>query len=66
MALMRFLSLCVPLLFVTSVRAEDPHAPQLDVSFLAQPAPIVQYGSTRLFYEMRSLISLGTRMSSMQ
>jgi hypothetical protein len=44
--------LVVLLVFVTPARGEDPHAPQLDVSFLAQPAPIVQYGSRRLVYEM--------------
>ncbi len=32
--------------------AGDPHPPLLNVSFLAQPAPIVQNGQTRLFYEM--------------
>jgi hypothetical protein len=32
--------------------AGDPFPPQLAVSFLAQPAPIVQDGSTRLVYEM--------------
>jgi hypothetical protein len=33
--------------------AADPHPPQLAVSFLAEPAPIVQDGSTRLVYEMQ-------------
>jgi hypothetical protein len=32
--------------------AADLRPPQLQISFLAQPAPIVQYGSTKLFYEM--------------
>ena len=32
--------------------AADPRPPQLQVTFLAEPAPIVQYGSTRLVYEM--------------
>jgi hypothetical protein len=32
--------------------AADPHPPALNVSFLAQPSPIVQSGQTRLFYEM--------------
>jgi murein DD-endopeptidase len=50
--LTRLLPLCVFLLCETPVLAGDPHAPQLDVSFLAQPAPLVQNGSTRLFYEM--------------
>lgn len=40
------------LLFMTPVLAGDPHPPQLSVSFLAEPAPIVQDGSTRLVYEM--------------
>ena len=40
------------LLLATPVRADDPHPPQLTVTFLAQPAPIVQDGSTRLYYEM--------------
>jgi murein DD-endopeptidase MepM/ murein hydrolase activator NlpD len=40
------------LLLATPVRAGDPRPPQLMVSFLAQPAPIVQDGSTRLYYEM--------------
>jgi len=36
----------------TAAIAGDPHAPQLDMSFLAQPAPIVQNGAIRLVYEM--------------
>lgn len=32
--------------------ASDPRPPSLNVSFLAQPSPIVQSGQTRLFYEM--------------
>jgi hypothetical protein len=40
------------LLFMTPVLAGDPHPPQLGVAFLAEPAPIVQDGSTRLVYEM--------------
>jgi hypothetical protein len=32
--------------------ASDPRPPQLQISFLAEPAPIVQYGSTKLVYEM--------------
>ena len=40
------------LLFMTPVLAGDRHPPQLSVSFLAEPAPIVQDGSTRLVYEM--------------
>jgi hypothetical protein len=34
------------------VRAGDPHPPQLNVIFLTQPAPIIQNGTTRLYYEM--------------
>lgn len=44
--------LCAFLFCGTPLLADDPHAPQLNVSFLAQPSPIVQHGSTRLFYEM--------------
>jgi Peptidase family M23 len=41
------------LLFAASTAfAGDPHPPLLNVSFLAQPSPIVQNGETRLFYEM--------------
>ena len=40
------------LLFMTPVLAGDPYPPQLTVSFLAEPAPIIQDGSTRLVYEM--------------
>jgi hypothetical protein len=39
-------------LFATPLLAADPHPPQLNVSFLAPPAPILQDGSTRLVYEM--------------
>jgi murein DD-endopeptidase len=38
---------------VTPALAADPHPPQLAVSFLAEPAPIVQEGATRLVYEMQ-------------
>ena len=40
------------LLFMTPALAGDPYPPQMTVSFLAEPAPIVQDGSTRLVYEM--------------
>jgi Peptidase family M23 len=40
------------LLLPAAARAGDPHAPQLNVTFLAEPAPIVQDGTTRLYYEM--------------
>jgi Peptidase family M23 len=52
MACSRLLPVCLFLFLSTQVLAGDPHPPQLNVSFLAQPAPIVQYGSTRLVYEM--------------
>lgn len=48
----RLCALCFFLLFVTPGYAGDPHPPQLSVTFLAQPAPIVQDGSTRFYYEM--------------
>jgi len=48
----RLCTLCFFLLLVTPVRAGDPHPPQINVTFLAQPAAIVQEGSTRLYYEM--------------
>jgi len=51
-AIMRSIVLCGLVFAGTSALAGDPHAPQLNVSFLAPPAPIVQNGSTRLFYEM--------------
>jgi hypothetical protein len=37
---------------VQPARAADPHRPQIAVSFLSEPAPIVQYGATKLAYEM--------------
>jgi hypothetical protein len=40
------------LLFAPPAFAGEPLPPQLSVSFIAEPAPIVQDGSTRLFYEM--------------
>ena len=40
------------LLLAAPVHAGDPHPPQITVSFLAQPAPLVQDGTTRLYYEM--------------
>jgi len=40
------------LLAASPALAGDPHPPPLNVSFLAQPSPIVQNGQTRLFYEM--------------
>jgi hypothetical protein len=52
MAYSRLLPVCLFLFLGTPVLAGDPHAPQLNVFFLAQPASIVQYGSTRLVYEM--------------
>jgi hypothetical protein len=38
--------------FAYPAAASDPRPPQLQISFLAEPAPIVQYGSTKLVYEM--------------
>jgi hypothetical protein len=38
--------------FAHPAAASDPRPPQLQISFLAEPAPIVQYGSTKLVYEM--------------
>ena len=38
--------------FASSAQAADPHPPQLTVSFLSEPAPIVQNGATKLAYEM--------------
>lgn len=38
--------------FVNPAAAGDARPPQLQISFLAEPAPIVQYGSTKLVYEM--------------
>jgi hypothetical protein len=52
MASARLLAACFLVLFTTPLFAGDPHPSQLHVSFLAQPAPIVQDGSTRLVYEM--------------
>jgi murein DD-endopeptidase len=46
------LFLALLLLLPTQVFAGDPRPPQLSVSFLAEPAPIVQYGATKLAYEM--------------
>ncbi len=52
MAIARLLISCCLLLKATAAFAGDPHPPPLNVSFLAQPSPIVQNGATRLFYEM--------------
>ena len=52
MAAERLLTACFLWLFSTPLFAGDPHPPQLNVSFLSRPAPIVQDGSTRLVYEM--------------
>jgi Peptidase family M23 len=38
--------------FAHPAAAGDPRPPQLRATFLASPAPIVQYGSTKLVYEM--------------
>jgi murein DD-endopeptidase MepM/ murein hydrolase activator NlpD len=52
MHLARVLPLALVLLSSRALAA-DSHPPQLAVSFLAEPAPIVQDGSTRLAYEMQ-------------
>jgi hypothetical protein len=52
MASARLLILCFLVFSTTPLFASDPHPPQLNASFLARPAPIVQDGSTRLVYEM--------------
>src|ERR1700726_2477593 len=52
MAFARLLAACFLVPFTTPLFAGAPHPSQLNVSFLAQPAPIVQDGSTRLVYEM--------------
>src|SRR6516225_726254 len=43
---------CLLLLTTMPARGGDPHPPQLNVTFLAEPAPLVQDGATRLYYEM--------------
>jgi hypothetical protein len=48
----RLFALSCLLLFATPVRADDPHPPQITVSVLNQPAPLVQNGTTRLYYEL--------------
>jgi peptidase M23-like protein len=46
-------SLFVVLLFAThQAAAADPRPPQVQISFLAEPAPILQNGATKLVYEM--------------
>jgi Peptidase family M23 len=53
MALARLMLLAFAATFVARpAAANDPRPPQLQISFLAAPAPIVQYGSTKLVYEM--------------
>jgi hypothetical protein len=52
MIIARLTSLFFFLLAASTAFAADPHPPALNVSFLAQPSPIVQSGQTRLFYEM--------------
>jgi hypothetical protein len=53
MALARLIALVLLVVVATPALAADPHPPQLAVSFLAEPAPMVQDGSTRLVYEMQ-------------
>ncbi len=45
----------------SSAHAADLHPPQLTVSFLSQPAPIVQNGATKLAYEMVLTNVVGSR-----
>jgi Peptidase family M23 len=53
MALARVLMLALVAALLADVAvAADPRPPQLQITFLAEPAPIVQYGSTKLVYEM--------------
>ncbi len=53
MAFARLMILAFAIAFVAnSAAASDPRPPQLQISFLSEPAPIVQYGSTKLVYEM--------------
>jgi hypothetical protein len=48
----RFAAFICLSLATTPALAGDPRAPGLAVAFLAEPAPIVQYRSTRVAYEM--------------
>jgi Peptidase family M23 len=48
----RELLLCGAFLAARPCFADDPRPPQLTISYLAQPAPIVQHGATELAYEM--------------
>lgn len=48
----RLFALCCLLLLASPARAGDPHPPQITVKFLTQPAPLVQDGTIRLYYEM--------------
>ena len=61
--------------FAHPAAASDPRPPQLQISFLAEPAPIVQYGSTKLVCEMvvtnfskRSYVfdTIGTKAGALQ
>jgi hypothetical protein len=52
MAITRFVIFCCLLFAASAAFAGDPRPPSLNVSFLAEPSPIVQSGQTRLFYEM--------------
>jgi murein DD-endopeptidase MepM/ murein hydrolase activator NlpD len=38
--------------FATPAVAADPRPPQVEITFLAEPAPILQNGATKLVYEM--------------
>jgi Peptidase family M23 len=52
MVIARLMILSCILFAAPAAFAGDPRPPSLNVSFLAQPSPIVQSGQTRLFYEM--------------
>src|SRR6516225_9406320 len=38
--------------FATPAVAADPRPPQVEITFLGEPAPILQNGATKLVYEM--------------
>ena len=52
MKLMAFVLAGALFALARSALAADPHPPQIAVSFLNEPAPLVQDGATKLVYEM--------------